>query len=131
MKKNIYVNVILHGSHETPKNDESSSSSNKNISEILALKFKKIDDISAITSNLHPLYLQNINHLGLVLISKKLKDIENFGPRKRSLTKNKLELINDSLLKPDDDSLFRAQRDRFNDMMITWILNTISEDISN
>lgn len=38
------------------------------------------NDQIAITSNMHPLYLQNIDQPGLVLIAKKLTWTENFGP---------------------------------------------------
>lgn len=72
---------------------------------------------------------------GLILIAKKLTGTENFGPWKRSITialsaKNKLGLVNGSVSKPEDDSLLKAQWDRVNDMVISWILNTVSDEIS-
>ena len=84
---------------------------------------------------MHPLYLQNIDHPGLFFITKKLTGIKNYGPWKRSMTialsaKNKLGLINGSFLKPKIDSPLRAQWDRVNDIDISWILNTISEEIN-
>ena len=71
-----------------------------------------------------------------MLISKKLTGTENFGPWKRSMSialsaKNKLGLLNGSVPKPDENSPLRAQWERVNDMVISWILNTVSEDISN
>lgn len=33
--------------------------------------------------------------------------------------------------KPDDSFLLSAQWDKVNDMVISWILNTISDEISN
>ena len=93
-------------------------------------------DVVSIESNLHPLYLQNIDHPGLVLISKKLTGTDNFGPWKRSISialsaKNKLGLVNGTYVKPDENSVLRAQWDRVNDMVISWILNTVSDEISN
>lgn len=90
----------------------------------------------SIESNLHPLFLQNIDHPGLILISKKLTGTENFGPWKRSISialsaKNKLGIVNGTVPKPDDDSPLKAHWDRVNDMVISWILNTISDEINN
>ncbi|XP_074373957.1 uncharacterized protein LOC141714330 [Apium graveolens] len=61
---------------------------------------------------------------------------ENFGPRKRSISialsaKNKLGIVNGIVVKPDDDSPLKAHWDRVNDMVISWFLNTISDEISN
>lgn len=89
-----------------------------------------------VLTNSHPLYLQNIDHPGLVLISKKLTSTENYGPWKRSLSitlsaKNKLGIINGSFPRPEESSNLRSQWDRVNDMTISWILNTVSDEISN
>ncbi|XP_074374673.1 uncharacterized protein LOC141715088 [Apium graveolens] len=93
-------------------------------------------DEPSIDLNLHHLYLQNIDHPGLVLISKKLSGTNNYGLWKRSMTmalsaKNKLGLVTGTCLKPDDDFPLRSQWDRVNDMVIIWILNIVSEEISN
>lgn len=90
----------------------------------------------SVESNLHPLYLHNMDHPGLVLISKKLIGTENFGPWKRSISialsaKNKLGIVNGMVVKPDEDSPLRSQWDRVNDMVISWILNTVSDEISS
>lgn len=55
-------------------------------------------------------------------------------PWKRSITialsaKNKLGLVNGTLPRPDTEPL-KAQWDRVNDMVISWILNTVSDEIS-
>ncbi|XP_074377154.1 uncharacterized protein LOC141718674 [Apium graveolens] len=95
-----------------------------------------VEEEVSIESNLHPLYLQNIDHPGLVLISKKLTGTENFEPWKRSITialsaKNKLGLVNGTYPKPEENSPLKSQWDRVNDMVISWILNTVSDEISN
>lgn len=86
--------------------------------------------------NLHPLYLQNIDHPGLILITKKLTGSENFDSWKRSLTialsaKNKLGIIDGTVPRPEESSLLRSQWDRVNDMVLSGILNTVSDEISN
>lgn len=78
---------------------------------------------STFNSNLHPLYLQNMDHPGLVLIAKKLTGSENFGPWKRSLSidlsaKNNLGLVDGSIPRPDEFSVLRSQWDIVNDMVI-------------
>lgn len=45
--------------------------------------------------------------------------------------KNKLSIINGSFPIPEPNSILRAQYDRVNDMIITWILNSVSDEISN
>lgn len=95
-----------------------------------------VNDEVSIESTLHPLYLQNMDHPGLVLISKKLTGTDNFGPWKRSITialsaKNKLGIVNGSYPRPVETSPLRAHWDRVNDMVISWIMNTVSDEISN
>ncbi|XP_074361251.1 uncharacterized protein LOC141701514 [Apium graveolens] len=76
------------------------------------------------------------DHPGLVLISKKLTATDNFGPWKRSITislsvKNKIGIVNGTYVRPEETSVLRAQWDRVNDMVISWIMNTVSNEISN
>lgn len=71
-----------------------------------------------------------------MLIAKKLTGTENFGPWKMSLSialsaKNKMGIVDGSFSRPDESSPLRSQWDRVNDMVINWILNTVSDDISN
>lgn len=92
-------------------------------------------DSISMDSNNHPLFLHNNNHPGMVLIAKKLTGTENFGPWKRSMqialnAKNKLVIVNGTFPKPTTGTQI-AQWDRVNDMVITWILNTISDEISD
>ncbi|PWA85644.1 reverse transcriptase, RNA-dependent DNA polymerase, Gag-polypeptide of LTR copia-type [Artemisia annua] len=83
----------------------------------------------------HPLYLHPQDHLGLILISKKLTGLENYGSWKRSMVianaKNKMKLITGEFVEPRMDSRIRALWERTNDIVISWILNTISEQIGN
>ena len=45
--------------------------------------------------------------------------------------KNKLKIITKAYPEPDEDSPLRALWERNNDMIISWILNTVSDQISN
>ncbi|GKA02635.1 cysteine-rich receptor-like protein kinase 8 [Tanacetum coccineum] len=91
------------------------------------------DDIN---SPHHPLYFHPNDHPGLLLIAKKLNGSDNYGTWKRSMLialsdKNKLKLINGEYDEPTVDSPLRAYWERANDMLISWILNTVSEQIGN
>lgn len=90
----------------------------------------------SIDSNTHPLYLHNNDQPGMILISKKLVGSENYVSWKRSMqialsAKNKLAVVNGEFPAPDEKSTLYAQWKRVNDMIITWILNTVAEEISN
>lgn len=124
--KNTYVNAVLNNTGTIPEVDCETEEGSLD---------KDDQDQVAVTSNMHPLYLQNIDHPGLVLIAKKLTGTENFGPWKRSITialsaKNKLGIVDGTFPKPDRNSPLKAQYDRVNDMVISWILNTVSDEIS-
>jgi hypothetical protein len=89
-----------------------------------------------INSPNHPLYLHPNDHPGLILISKKLTGSENYSSWKRSMmialnAKNKLKIVNGEYVEPNVNSELRAIWERTNDMVISWILNTISDQISN
>ncbi|GJR74414.1 cysteine-rich receptor-like protein kinase 8 [Tanacetum coccineum] len=91
------------------------------------------DDVN---SPYHPLFLHQQDHPRLVLISKKLTGLDNYGSWKRSImislnAKNKIKIINGDFVQPEINSRNRALWERINDMIISWILNTISEQISN
>ncbi|GKE09155.1 cysteine-rich receptor-like protein kinase 8 [Tanacetum coccineum] len=84
-----------------------------------------------INSN-HPLYLHQTDHPGLILISKKLTGFDNYSSWKRSLmialnAKNKMKIITGEFVEPRVDSELRALWERNNEMLISWILNTMSE----
>ncbi|GJW97319.1 retrovirus-related pol polyprotein from transposon TNT 1-94 [Tanacetum coccineum] len=88
-----------------------------------------------ITSN-HPLFLHQTDHPGLILISKKLIGSDNYSSWKRSImialnAKNKMKLVTGAFPKPSMESELRPIWERNNDIVISWILNTVSEPISN
>ncbi|GKB16319.1 cysteine-rich receptor-like protein kinase 8 [Tanacetum coccineum] len=77
-----------------------------------------------------------MDHPRLLLISKKLNGSDNYSSWKRSMmialnAKNKMKIINGEFPKPSSDSANRALWERNNDMIISWILNTIAEHIGN
>lgn len=121
MSRASYANVVMNNGEHSGESSQPNPQINAEIS---------------IESNLHPLYLQNIDHPGLVLISKKLTGTNNFGPWKRSITialsaKNKLGIVTGSYPRPEEKSSLLAHWDRVNDMVISWIMNTVSDDISS
>ncbi|XP_076910198.1 uncharacterized protein LOC143567756 [Bidens hawaiensis] len=81
----------------------------------------------------NPLYLHPSDHPGLVLVSKNF-DGTGFGVWKRAMTialsaKNKLTFVNGDFGLPADSSQISMWK-RYNDMVISWILNTLSPEIS-
>ncbi|GJS40027.1 cysteine-rich receptor-like protein kinase 8 [Tanacetum coccineum] len=93
-------------------------------------------NIIDINSPNYSLYLHPNDHPGLILISKKLVGSENYSSWKRSMmialnAKNKLKIVTGEMIEPTIDSEERALWERTNDMIISWILNTISDQISN
>ncbi|XP_074356623.1 uncharacterized protein LOC141696372 [Apium graveolens] len=90
----------------------------------------------SIDNNSHPLYLHNNDQPGIILISKKLIGSENYASWKRSMqialsSKNKYVIVNGEFVAPAESSPLFAHWKRVNDMVITWILNTVSDEISN
>ncbi|XP_071700335.1 uncharacterized protein [Rutidosis leptorrhynchoides] len=84
----------------------------------------------------HLLYLHQNDHPGLILISKKLTGSDNFSSWRRSMmialnAKNKLQIVTGQFVEPETSSRTRALWERTNDMIISWILKTISYEISN
>ncbi|GJT48235.1 cysteine-rich receptor-like protein kinase 8, partial [Tanacetum coccineum] len=72
----------------------------------------------------------------LILISKKLTGSDNYGSWKRSMmialnAKNKLKIVLGEYNEPEVNSRHRALWERTNDMIISWIFDTIAEQISN
>ncbi|XP_071712252.1 uncharacterized protein [Rutidosis leptorrhynchoides] len=85
-------------------------------------------------SSNHPLYLHQNDHP--CLISKKLTGSDNYSSWKRSMmivlnAKNKLKIITKEYKELEITSPLRALWERNNDMIISWILNTVTEEISN
>ncbi|XP_071688543.1 uncharacterized protein [Rutidosis leptorrhynchoides] len=84
----------------------------------------------------HPLFLHQNDHPGLILISKKLTGSDNNSSWRRSMTialnaKNKLQIVTNQFVEPEVNLRSRALWERTNDMIISWILNTITDQISN
>ncbi|XP_071729287.1 uncharacterized protein [Rutidosis leptorrhynchoides] len=84
----------------------------------------------------HPLFLHQQDHPGLILISKKLTGSDNYSSWRRLMmialnAKNKLKLINGEFTEPEANSGTRALWERNNDMIISWILNTMTDQIGN
>ncbi|GKB18098.1 cysteine-rich receptor-like protein kinase 8 [Tanacetum coccineum] len=82
----------------------------------------------------HPLCFHQNDHPGLVLISMELNGLENYSTWRRSImialnARNKLKLINGEFEEPPNSSEIRSLWERANDMIISWILNTVSDQI--
>nr|GEV87558.1 retrovirus-related Pol polyprotein from transposon TNT 1-94 [Tanacetum cinerariifolium] len=89
-----------------------------------------------INSPHHTLYFHPNDHPGLLLIFKRLLGSEIYSTWKRSMlialsAKNKLKLVNKEYEEPDSSSDLRAYWERDNDILISWILNTVSKQIGN
>ncbi|XP_076917422.1 uncharacterized protein LOC143577487 [Bidens hawaiensis] len=95
---------------------------------------KSSNTSSALTlDSSNPLYLHPSDHPGMILVAKSF-DGTGFGAWKRAMTiallaKNKLSFVNGISITPTNPS-FLAQWQRCNDTVISWILNTLSGDIS-
>lgn len=94
------------------------------------------EDVRVFESNTHPLFLYNNDHPGMILTSKKLNGAENFAPWKRSLkialfANNKFSIVDGTYKVPIENSALYNQCMRVNDMIISWIMNTVSNEISD
>ena len=83
-----------------------------------------------------PFFLHSFDHPGLVLVSQHLTG-ENYGSSSRAFklalsVKNKSGFINGSLQVPDatEDPQQYQHWIRSNNMVISWILNSVSKDIT-
>lgn len=97
---------------------------------------RDLSNVNFVDNNTHPLYLHNNDHPGLILIAKKLTGPDNFSPWSRSMqialnARNKFVLVNGCFPKPETNSLLFAQWERVNDLVITWILNSVADDVSD
>ncbi|XP_076934250.1 uncharacterized protein LOC143600440 [Bidens hawaiensis] len=82
--------------------------------------------------SLNPLYLHLSNHPGMILVSKYF-DGNGFGAWKRATTialsaKNKIGFINNTVNMPTNQP-YLALLKRCNDIVKSWILNTLNHDI--
>lgn len=104
MKRTTYTNIVASNNQ-----NEVLIEKNNEIDENLYKDSEEGDDF---IKNSHPLYLQNIDHLELVLLSKKFTGTENFGPWKMSLSialsaMNKMTIVDGTFLRPDEASPLR------------------------
>ena len=92
------------------------------------------ENFTAITlESTHPLYLHPSDNPGQVLVSP-LLDGDNFVEWKRSMSlalsaKNKLGIVTGKFRIPGIDSPYFDSWQRCNDMIITWLLNSIMPEI--
>ncbi|XP_074340197.1 uncharacterized protein LOC141677941 [Apium graveolens] len=90
--------------------------------------------VSTIDSN-HPFYIQNSDNPGIPLVTQLLTE-QNYHQRSRSISialsaKMKLGMIDGSLVKPSNDTFEYPLWVRCNDMVVSWLLNSISTEIRN
>ncbi|GJU43194.1 cysteine-rich receptor-like protein kinase 8 [Tanacetum coccineum] len=95
-----------------------------------------VDSLDDVNSVHHPLYFHPHDHPGMILISKKLSGSENYSTWKRSMmialsARNKIKLVTGEFEEPEIDSPLRSFWERANDMVISWMLNTVTDQISN
>lgn len=82
----------------------------------------------------NPYHLQQGDSTGLVLVSQVLAG-DNYHTWSRSMqialkAKNKMGFINGVIIQPiDSDPLYQAW-ERCNNMILSWILNSVSKDIA-
>lgn len=86
----------------------------------------------SIDNNPHPLFLHNNDQPGMILISNKLLGSENYSSWKRSIqislsANNRLVIVTGEFSPPSEESALFAHRKRVNDMVINWILKTVSD----
>ncbi|GMJ01569.1 hypothetical protein HRI_003826100 [Hibiscus trionum] len=89
---------------------------------------------TTIDSN-HPLFLHASDTPGTLLVSQQLTGIENYNLWSRSmkivlLAKNKVGLVDGSCKRESVAEPLRAQWDRCNALVLSWILNTVSQELS-
>ncbi|XP_074347144.1 uncharacterized protein LOC141685973 [Apium graveolens] len=82
----------------------------------------------------HPLYLHPSDHPGQVLVVTSVLNGENFNEWKRSMSlalsaKNKLGFVTRKCKVPSESSSYFAHWQRCNDMIITWLLNSVVPEI--
>lgn len=72
----------------------------------------------------------------MILVSKRLTGPENYAPWQRSMkialsAKNKLVIVNGLYEAPDRNSPLFSTWERVNDMIISWLLNCMTDELSN
>ncbi|XP_071698002.1 uncharacterized protein [Rutidosis leptorrhynchoides] len=82
----------------------------------------------------NPLYLHSSDTSINALISLKLKGTENYNVWSRAMllalqTKNKTGFIDGTVIKSTTDDVLALQWERCNSVVLSWILNSISEEL--
>ncbi|KAG7571956.1 Reverse transcriptase RNA-dependent DNA polymerase [Arabidopsis suecica] len=82
----------------------------------------------------NPYYLTNNDHSGLLLVSDRLTGAGDFGSWHQSMLmalngRNKLCFVDGSLPKPDDGHRDAATWSRVNDVVRSWLINSVSKTI--
>ncbi|XP_035842144.1 uncharacterized protein LOC118488849 [Helianthus annuus] len=82
----------------------------------------------------NPLYLHPSDSSALTIVSIKLKGTENYSVWSSAMklaleAKYKFGFINGKCEKPNDDDVLAAQWDRCNSVVLTWLLNSVFEEL--
>ncbi|XP_018453440.1 uncharacterized protein LOC108824502 [Raphanus sativus] len=82
----------------------------------------------------NPYYLHNSDHAGLALVTDRLTTGADFHAWRRSVrmalnVRNKLGFIDGTILKPPDNHRDSGAWSRGNDMVSTWLMNSVSKKI--
>ncbi|XP_023641965.1 uncharacterized protein LOC111831564 [Capsella rubella] len=82
----------------------------------------------------NPYYLNNNDHAGLILVSDRLTTASDFHSWKRSVmmalnVRNKLGFVNGTIVKPAEDHRDYGAWTRCNDIVSTWLMNSVSKKI--
>ncbi|KAG7569356.1 Zinc finger CCHC-type [Arabidopsis thaliana x Arabidopsis arenosa] len=82
----------------------------------------------------NPYFLHTSDHAGLVLVSDRLASGSDFHSWRRSVrmalnVRNKLGFIDGTILKPPNDHPDAGSWSRCNDMVATWLMNSVSKKI--
>lgn len=82
----------------------------------------------------NPYYLHNSDHAGLILVSDRLSSGAEFHSWRRSVrmalnVRNKLGFIDGTISKPAETHRDFGSWSRCNDMVATWLMNSVSKKI--
>ncbi|XP_016500107.2 uncharacterized protein LOC107818584 [Nicotiana tabacum] len=82
----------------------------------------------------HPFFLHPLDYPGMNLVSS-VFDGKSYGVWRRTVvialyTKNKLDFIDGTISIPDESSGLQSAWSRGNDMVLSWLLNSLSKEIA-
>ncbi|XP_075095523.1 uncharacterized protein LOC142173773 [Nicotiana tabacum] len=90
--------------------------------------------MSGVVDSSHPYYLHPLDYSGMNLVSTVFDGRSYSGWRRAVIialsTKNKLVLIDRTLTIPQADSGLQKTRARCNDIVLSWLLNSLSKEIA-